>query len=170
MYSQLSTIGHSTLRKEKHMYNLSLIPNFELSLTNGYSVVVYNPDHFDEIAVIKCTENRTTITLLDDEEQLQSSVMMAFQDEEPVKFSIDNDVLGAILNRSSVVIDELIALLAYHQDIRQEQLDVLMEKIAKLSSIYAGEYIISEIRNYSEKEFKHFLETDDTLGFFKENI
>lgn len=152
------------------MNNLTIVNSLELKLTPGYAVILCQPEEFDEVALIECKKNRTHITLLEDSENLDSKVMRAFKDEKTPKFTIDNEVLGSIVNRASATIEDLIALLVYHQDINQDVIDVLMEKISILSSVYAPEYIISEIRKLSQRDFESFLEADDTLSWFKENM
>lgn len=152
------------------MNNLAIVTNLELTLAPGFAVVFSNPDEFDEVALIECRKNRTEITLLEEGENLDSKAIRALKDEKIPNFSIDNEILGSIINRSSAMIEDLIALLVYHQDINQHLVDVLMEKISKLSNVYAPEYIISEIRKLSERNFESFLETDDTFSWFKANI
>lgn len=152
------------------MSNLAIVTNLELKLTPGVAVYFSQPDEFDEIALIECRKNRTEITLLENAENLDSKAIRALKDEKIPTFSIDNEILSSIINRSSAMIEDLIALLAYHQNINQNVVDVLMEKIYNLSNVYAPEYIISEIRKLSERDFEAFLETDDTFSWFKANI
>lgn len=152
------------------MNNLAIVTNLELKLTPGVAVYFSQPDEFEEIALIECKKNRTEITLLENAENLDSKAIRALKDEKIPTFSIDNEILGSIINRSSAMIEDLIALLAYHQDIKQDVVDVLMEKISKLSNVYAPEYIVTEIRKLSQSDFEDFLETEDTFSWFKENI
>lgn len=152
------------------MNDLTIVNSLELKLTPGLKVLFSNPEEFDEVALIECKKNRTQITLLDDSENLDSTVMRAFKDEETLKFSIDNEVLISIVNRSSATIEDLITLLVYHQNINQDTVDILMEKISKLSCVFAPEFIISEICKLSQRDFESFLETDDTHSWFKENM
>lgn len=154
------------------MNNLKLADKYELALIPGKSVMIWNPDAFDEIALIECKKNRTNITLLEDSEMIDSSskVIRALKDENFPKFSIDNDVLSSLLNRSSEIMEELITLLVYYQNLNQEVVDTLMSKIELLSKIYSVEYIMVELRNLSESNFETFIETDDTISWFKENV
>ena len=92
------------------MNNLTIANKLELTLIPGNSVIVWNPDAFDEIALIECKKNRTNITLLEDSQILDSKDMRALTDEKIPKFSIDNDVLSSLLNRSSEIMEELITL------------------------------------------------------------
>lgn len=154
------------------MNSLKLADKYELALIPGKSVMIWNPDAFDEIALIECKKNRTNITLLEDSEMIDSSskVIRALKDENFPKFSIDNDVLSSLLNRSSEIMEELITLLVYYQNLNQEVVDTLMRKIELLSKIYSVEYIMVELRNLSESSFESFIETDDTISWFKENV
>lgn len=142
----------------------------ELTLTPGNTVIVYNPDQFDEICLIKCKNKRTHITLLEDLNDLDSKVMAALTDTKHPEFSIDNDILASIINRSSLITEDLISLLIYYQELTQDDINELMLKISILSEVYAPEYIMAAIRNLSEMEFEAFIETDDTLTWFKQNV
>lgn len=158
------------MKGDTFMNDLTIVNSLEQVLKPGNSAIVYQSEELDEFALIVRKNNRTHITLLDDIEKVDSKVMRAFKDEQAPTFSIDNEVLNSIINRSSTLIEDLIVLLAYYENIGQDVVNVLMEKILQLSSVYAPEYIISEIRKLSQREFELFIKTDDTYGWFKENI
>lgn len=151
------------------MDDLTIITNSDFNLKSGNSLVLYNHDS-SNLALISCKRSRTHITLIDDVDDVQSTVISALRDEELPSFSIDTDILNAIIDHSSVIIDDLITLLAYRQDIGQKTLDNLMQKICNLSQVYASEYIISEINKMPTEDFEAFINSEDTYIFFKEYV
>ena len=69
----------STMKGECYMNNNDLIltaTSFELSLTPGHPVILWNPDAFNDFALIECKTKRTHITLIADTKDLEN-----FEDE-----------------------------------------------------------------------------------------
>lgn len=148
---------------------------FELSTLESHqsAVITATRGNF-EFALIERKEKSTRITLWDDVDSLEqlvdnrSAVISALTSEDkPTTFSLNNKLLDSLIDKAELVFTDLIDLLSGYPELEKEDLTALLKKINQLSKVYAPEFIISQLQDFTANNLHDLIETESTLRFFR---
>ena len=149
--------------------------DFELSTLDSHqsAVITATRGNF-EFALVERKVKSTRVTLWDDVDSLdqlvdnRSAVISALTDEDkPTTFSLNNILLDSIIDKAEFVFTDLVDLLSGYPELEKDDVNALLKKIKLLSRVYAPEFIISQLQDFTADILRELIETESTLKFFR---